>query len=1406
MIFVKAIILSICFIKIICQNIIGFFQQYDANSDQYYWTRCNENCYTCIGSYNSENGNQNCLSCVPNKGKYFLEGDVKQNCYTKEELTGKVLFLDEKQNPHKWVECHSLCGSCSKRPVINNTNILIQMNCDSCIANYIKVNTNCYLKQSSSDDIIKFNVDGEIKSCGDLTDDRTGKQLGISSDKLECIIKPDNYYFENNDHGKQLKECPQKCEICKGISGSNEIECIKCSNNFLIYSKTLLKDNKIDCKCPPIYGIDGININDENGHCVNCKYLKKYNQDGLCVSTKGEGYIIIDTTYNIVSKCQRPCLECDENGKCLSCRANYYLNSKIPVNEETTNNEICLTYNECLDLGIPDKDFNLCIFCSEIGDTKYKIPNSSGCIEKSNTDGYYKKERPEYNSLGKCYERCKTCSGPPKGINQQNCNDCIDDDKYEFNEDTKNCDLKTEAIETIMEIKEECIDLLFHVEDEGGTKKKVCIDEGGFCPEGKPYLLKGLRICIDKCSIVNLQWESDIPIIATPSDIDESHYNKILNNECFHFSNKDNNYIESFWSKFDDKIIKHKIDLIGGEIALNNNRRILSYNYYGNSAYVFGEDSTYHITTLSIQNSFIYTKDLKSNNFEYDLDSNNIKVIDYSNTINKYKNFRNERRISIIYLGECEKIIRKLTINDLNDNTIIMKLDLYRPIKDDEIVTNKVKYKMYDSPNNPSTADREMLDLEICKDNYPINILNPVSFNTDENSEIYKLVITLRNVLKEGYEPFILHSNFYTETCMQFSNEHDVDMTLKDRKTYIYEKIKNFKLCEKDCYYKSTDIKINFINCVCKVNPTDTLGTGDDSAKDSDFNSLDDNNKEYYFNEKISKKLEEISNNKINDYFNFYLIKCYKLYFSSDGFYYNYVSWIILGLFGLYILLMLFYFCIGFDVYINQLKKFLFLKYLGREEALKKLNIKTEINKDNKEDSSIDFSNESNKDIPSINLNNKVQNRINNDNIYNREKNYAIKNRNEWIRENKASMLAHPLKDDQIKVVNDYDYINNDLYKNKDIINTDLHNQKQTNNDDNDYPAPPKRKDNKNNKYYFMEKNNDLINARTIKPITDKNYNIVQTLLKGKQKENKESENNVISSIEELNDEDKKDKQMKTFNKKSIEHNTFPAIYIYDLILEGDNETIIEQDIKSEDSKIITKREYSFLNDGEINELDFDNSFAHDKRKFMRIYFSFIKYNLLIYFSFLTYEDFNTSFAKMALFTNYLILYLTFCTFFFNNNSIHNIYENEGKYKIGYHFLRVLGAFVLSLIFIKLIKLWITFYRRRSLKMKLMKRYTDSKNEILRMIETYNTYMKIYFAISIIIIIFFCYYVSVVGAVYRYSQKYLIVNWIVCIAFHFVFSLVLNFIPTILRYLSLKENNDSKRSMYNASKILSYFL
>ena len=729
-------------------------------------------------------------------------------------------------------------------------------------------------------------------------------------------------------------------------------------------------------------------------------------------------------------------------------------------------------------------------------------------------------------------------------------------------------------------------------------------------------------------------------------------------------------------------------------------------------------------------------------------------------------------------------------------------------------MTNKVLYRIY-----PESGSLEY-NLDICE-KYPINIINPTNINerVEQNRKLLKI---LRNVIKEGYEPFILYSSFYTEACEQFSNENNVDMTLKDRRKYIYDKIKNFKFCEEGCYYQSTDDNINFVNCICIAkNAEETLDL--EATMDFKFNTLDQENQENYLSKKLLKKLEEIDKNKINDYFNFYLGKCIKLLFSKDGFYHNYASMVIISLFILYILFMLFYFCLGFDNYINELKKFLFMKYLGKDKIKKVYYYKKT------EDSNISFEAEELKENNEENIfkKQKIQNRTNSNNIYNKQNNFGMHEPNRWIRENKSSILADPMKDDQIKVVNDYKYKSNDLYKNKDNIIIDYENKNNNNKKEdslignNNNSNPPKRK---NNKFYSMEQNNDLINARTLKPITSKNYDFIHTQLEGKKMENQNDKNNInknkdnklndnnsiiISSAEELNDEQEQKKEIiknKTFNKKSEENNTFPAIYIYNLILENDmKSSTIEEKEEIEISNIISKKEYSFLNDGEINELDYDNSWVHDKRNFIRIYFSFIKYNLLIFFSFLLYEDFNINFAKIALFIGYLILYLTFNTMFFNNNSIHNIYINEGKYNFGYHFLRVLGAFVLSLIFIKLIQLWITFNRRKSLKMKLMKRYTDSKNEILKMIEKYILNMRIFFPISFIIFIAFCYYVSVICAVYRYSHKYLLVNWIICIILHFVYSLILNFIPTILRFFSLKGNNKNRKTMYTASRILSYF-
>ena len=344
-----------------------------------------------------------------------------------------------------------------------------------------------------------------------------------------------------------------------------------------------------------------------------------------------------------------------------------------------------------------------------------------------------------------------------------------------------------------------------------------------------------------------------------------------------------------------------------------------------------------------------------------------------------------------------------------------------------------------------------------------------------------------------------------------------------------------------------------------------------------------------------------------------------------------------------------------------------------------------------------------------------------------------------------------------------------------------------------------------------MEKENDIINARTSKPITTKNYDFVQKLVTGnstKQDNNTKNNLQTTQKEEEKNEQNiqQNDSNLKNnFDKKIQPYNTIPAIYIYNYILEKNiiNEKIIDSNIDINNSNIISKREYSFLNDGEINELDYENAFVHDNRKFCRIYFGFLKYNLLFLFSFCVYEDFNTNAIKLLLFIDYLMIYLVFNTAFFNDRSVNNIYKNESEYKFLYHFPKILGAFVLSIIIIKLLQLFITFNRRKSLKMKLMKRYTDAKIEIINIIQIIKRNFCIYLICSIPFIIFFWYYISVICAVFRNSHEYLILNWVICFFVHIIYSVIFNFIPTILRIQSFKKTNN-RGCMYKASKIISY--
>ena len=1435
----KLISILILLIKITQQDdIIGFYQKFNTQTLDYTWERCDTKCYTCNKDSDSVTGNDNCLSCNPKQGRYFLDEDLQQNCYDRSELPNSnsiTYFLDTRQTPNKWVACSPNCKTCSdKESKEGDQSTIVQMNCIECKDGFIKVNTFCYLLVSG-DSNLGFTVGTSTEYCGNFYDDETGQQLGIFEGGTKCIIKPESSYFPKNDKTKLLKNCGHDCIECKGdTNDEDKIICDKCKENFIFYQ------NSNECKCPAYLGREA-----NTNNCVNCKYSPEgpYNLNGICKKSKIDGgitYNIINTTYNILSKCNRPCLTCDNNGRCITCAPNYYLNKIALANTSITdNNEICLTYNECSFIGYPGPDIHFfeCNFCEEAN--QYKLIDIQSCSTKSDLTGFYYLKDEHYPALGYCHPLCKKCHGIEKGEYYHNCIECID--SYTLDEETTNCIIIVEEEEEQEEEEEEeikCQDMLKYFdedeEEEGLYNQIRCVNGSDLCPDENQFLVPEEFLCVkdynyditydDKGNIESIQYSS--------SKNEDDKFQKIIaTNDSIHFS-KNLTYLKEYWNYLDRKIQEKNISF-----SYYLRRLFPTYNLR-KDFYIHSEDSTFHFTRTNKQNSFIQyqTRYIKNNNFLFN--PNVYFSNSYPSTFinrDKYEIYRNSRSISIIYLSECERIIQFM--RDIHTDLLILKLDIFKNITTDEITTNKVIYKVY----NPD--DQSPINLTICE-NYPINIITPTTVSEDKNSESYKLYKKLINVKKEGYEPFIVYSDFYTKICNQYNSEYDTDMNMKDRKTYIYDKIKKFNFCQKDCYYRSSDDNINFINCICLAKNFDN----DYDISEEAFSTLEENNEENYKSVHQNKLLEDIHKNKINDYFNMHLMKCFKLLFSYDGFFYNYVSMIIIGMYILYLILIFLYSCVGFDFYINILKEMLFHKFLYREywRILKK---KEEISS---EDNNISFEEELNE--KEINIIKKIQNRTNTKNVFERIKKFKPTEDNKWIRINKSSVLIDPLKDDQIQPVNEYAYKEKEVYKNKDNKIRDYQNDTNLKNDTNlNNNAPPKRVDNNNN-YYHKEKNDDLINARTVKPITSNNYDHIQALVKGEQKNDiiediSEENNNIINdvkndvkkdlsnkeeekgnneekgkeeqkeeqkdnkdinnSIEEIDLDLEKEKQKieelppNKYNKKTELHNTSPAIYIYNLIL-SDYPTglTIESKEEKEKSNIITKREYSFLNDGEINELDYDNSVFHDNRNFIRLYYSFLKYNCIIIFTFFVYEDFNLNLVKYALLVFYALLYLTFSTAFFNNNTIHNIYINEGDYVITYHIWKIILAFILSLIFIKLIKWWITFYRRKSLRMKLLKRYTDAKNEILRMIELYHFHLKIFFPISCALFILFWYYISTVCAVYRYSYWHLLLNWAFCAAFHMGYSIVLNIIPTIFRFFAIRKEI---KCLYTASQIISYF-
>ena len=223
--------------------------------------------------------------------------------------------------------------------------------------------------------------------------------------------------------------------------------------------------------------------------------------------------------------------------------------------------------------------------------------------------------------------------------------------------------------------------------------------------------------------------------------------------------------------------------------------------------------------------------------------------------------------------------------------------------------------------------------------------------------------------------------------------------------------------------------------------------------------------------------------------------------------------------------------------------------------------------------------------------------------------------------------------------------------------------------------------------------------------------------------------------------------------------------------------------------------------DYELNNFPYHDALLYDKRKFKAYYISLIKAKHPIIFSFWPRNDYNSMIIKVCLFFLSFSFYYFVNSLFFDEKTIHKIYEDKGIYNFIYLAPYILYSFIISHTLSVIIK-YIFLSDRNLYEIKNQKTYRKANNKVSKVKRCLIIKYICFFVLSYIFLSFFWYYLSSFGAVYQNTQIYVIENTFISFVFSFIYPFPINTIPALLRIYSLKESN--RELCYKISKYIQY--
>ena len=315
---------------------------------------------------------------------------------------------------------------------------------------------------------------------------------------------------------------------------------------------------------------------------------------------------------------------------------------------------------------------------------------------------------------------------------------------------------------------------------------------------------------------------------------------------------------------------------------------------------------------------------------------------------------------------------------------------------------------------------------------------------------------------------------------------------------------------------------------------------------------------------------------------------------------------------------------------------------------------------------------------------------------------------------------------------------------------------------------------------YFNNKENQITNNDMDDTINknkrNKKENRKRMMIKEETKSSSRKINNNIMIMKE-NDDQKSDIMNKKERKKNIQ--------------------IIK--IKRKGKKEEKYRKLLEDTESELNSLDYEEALKRDKRTYLQYYYSSLKKNQAILFSFVPYKDYNSQTIKIFLFFFFYVSDITINALFFTDDTMHKIYVDSGMFNLNYQLPQIIYSSLISRA-INLIIEFLSSSERVIISIKTEK-ITDLKNK-RKKISNMKIKFYFFFVITFILLLIFCYYIICFCCIYQNTQMHLIKDSLIGFGFSLIYPFIINLIPGIFRIWSLNNKKRDKICLYKLSQII----